>query len=80
MNEFHKEKAKTNVELLKIVASGTTLFFLLLGNLLMKDNFGERDQHYLYFVFLLTLILIGAILCYLLYVSIEAHLNKSKND
>lgn len=80
MNEFHRESAKTNTELLKIVASGITVLLLLLGNLLMKDNFGNTDKHYLYLTILIVATLIGLILSYQLYVSVVYHLNKIRND
>jgi len=62
--DFSKEKVKTNVELLKILATVGGIMVLLLGNLLMKDNYGELDRHYLYFTFLLVGIIICTIICF----------------
>ena len=80
MLDFSKEKVKTNVELLKILATVGGIMVLIVGNLLMKDNFGEIGRHYLYLTILIVALIICAIICYQLYLSIDKHLNNLKND
>lgn len=58
MVEYYKEKVKTNLELLKVVASGLTILVLIFGNLILKDNFGSIQNHYLLFTGCIILIVI----------------------
>lgn len=76
MIEFYKEKVKTNLELLKIVASGITVSALIGGNIVIKDNFGENSNQYIVFSILLAIILIGLGICYKFYDRINLYLNK----
>lgn len=79
MVEYYKEKVKTNLELLKIVASGVTVFIVILGNLLLKDNFGNNIIHYILFVTLVFVIFNLSIIGLRIYDSILININKLKN-